>query len=240
MPRRHQHGPTTQDTREIMFSIFRDADQLQNVEGQINDMLGSARRMFDLAAGALLMDQSPTEVSEEVWALDKQLNKTERSIRRELLIHGTVRGAEVDQGLMLVYMSITKDIERIGDYCKNIWDLANLGVDLRSGSDADELKRHATEVADLLTEGAEAFINQDSNAVHQLIPRIQALEAHFDEHVDTNLKSEKPGYVAAPRALLFRHLKRIASHSSNVLSSVVMPVDRLDFYKKSKAVEGQS
>jgi phosphate uptake regulator len=223
-----------------MFSIFRDADQLQNVEDQINEMLGSARRMFDLACGALLMDESPSEVSEELWSLDKELNRTERSIRRELLIHGTVRGAEVDQGLMLVYMSITKDIERIGDYCKNIFDLANLGVDLRSGPDADGLRQHTKEVADLLTEGSDAFINQDADAVHQLIPKIRALEAHFDAHVDTNLQSEKPGYVAAPRALLFRHLKRIASHSSNVLSSVVMPVDRLDFYKKSKAVEGPS
>lgn len=220
-----------------MFSIFRDADQLQNVEDQTDDMLGDARKMFDLAISSLLGDTSPEDVKDELWALDKDLNRTERAIRRELLVHGTVRGAEVDQGLMLVYMSVAKDIERIGDYCKNIWDMANLGIDFSADDDFAELREHASEVAQILTSGSEAFINEDSDAVHALIPKIQELETHFDSHVDTYMRDERPGYFAAPRALFFRHLKRIASHTSNVLSSVVMPVDRLDFYKKSKAID---
>ncbi len=220
-----------------MFSIFRDADQLQSVEDQIDEMLANARTMYDLAISSLLGHRTPADVSEELWELDKALNKAERLIRRELLVHGTVRGAEVDQGLMLVYMSISKDIERIGDYCKNIWDLADINIDLRSGDDLLDLQHHAGEVAELLQAGAEAFVNEDSEAVHELVPRIRDLAGHFDNHVDEYVTSDRPGYYAAPRALLFRHLKRIAAHLSNVLSSVVMPVDRLDFYKKSKAVE---
>ena len=221
-----------------MFSIFRDADQLQAVEEQIDEMLKNARTMFDLAISALLGHRSPEDVSDELWELDKSLNRAERMIRRELLVHGTVRGAESDQGLMLVYMSISKDIERIGDYCKNIWDLADLNIDLRTGDDLVHLQDHAGEVAALLKSGTEAFLVEDADAVHELVERIIELSVHFDEHVDDYVTSEKPGYYAAPRALLFRHLKRIASHLSNVLSSVVMPVDRLDFYKKSKSVDG--
>jgi hypothetical protein len=37
--------------------------------------------------------------------------------------------------------------------------------------------------------------------------------------------------------LFYRYMKRISAHLSNVLTSIVMPVDRIDFYKKSKAVE---
>lgn len=219
-----------------MFSIFRDADQLQVVGDQIDTMLSDVRTMYDLAVSSLLGHRSPADVSEELWAMDKSLDKAERDIRREL-VHGTVRGAEVDQGLMLVYMSISKDIERIGDYCKNIWDLADLDIDLRSGDDLIELQQHAGEVAELLNAGTEAFLNEDAEAVHELVPRIHELESHFDHHVDDYVTSERPGYYAAPRALLFRHLKRIAAHLSNVLSSVVMPVDRLDFAKKSKALD---
>lgn len=50
--------------------------------------------------------------------------------------------------------------------------------------------------------------------------------------------SDLPGRHAAPRALFYRYIKRISAHLSNTLSSVVMPVDRLDFYKESKAVVG--
>ncbi len=44
---------------------------------------------------------------------------------------------------------------------------------------------------------------------------------------------EAPDAVA--RALLYRYLKRINAHSMNVLTSLVMPLHRLDFYDEKKA-----
>ena len=37
------------------------------------------------------------------------------------------------------------------------------------------------------------------------------------------------------RALLYRYLKRITAHLMNVISSLVMPVHRLDYYDEKKA-----
>ena len=222
-----------------MFSIFRDADQLENVEEQLDMMLNQGRRMFDLASDAIFGEQEVDAVQEELWGLDKELNKTERAIRRELMVHGTVRGAEVDQGLMLAYMSVAKDMERIGDYCKNIWDLAHTGVRLGGHADTAVLKKHAAEVARLLASGTEAFVNDDFDAVHDLIPSIQDNETQYDKLVHQYVVSDEVGSVAASRALFFRYLKRISAHLSNVLSSVVMPVDRLDFYKESKAIDAE-
>jgi phosphate uptake regulator len=222
-----------------MFSIFRDADQLENVEEQLDAMLNRGLQMFDLASDAIFGIQPVEAVQEELWSLDKELNKTERAIRRELMVHGTVRGAEVDQGLMLAYMSVAKDMERIGDYCKNIWDLAHTGVRLGDSSDTAELKKHASEVARLLATGTAAFVSDDLEAVHDLIPSIQDNESQYDKLVHQYVMSDEIGSVAAPRALFFRYLKRISAHLSNVLSSVVMPVDRLDFYKESKAIDAE-
>jgi hypothetical protein len=36
------------------------------------------------------------------------------------------------------------------------------------------------------------------------------------------------------RALYFRFLKRITAHVMNFLTSLVMPVDRLDYYDEAK------
>ena len=127
-----------------MLSIFRDADQLENVEAQLLEMLASCEDTFDLATGAVFGEMDVTEAGDQLEVLDKGLNKTERAIRRELLVHGTVRGAEVDQGLMLTYMSVAKDIERIGDYCKNIWNLAQMGINFGGGDDRDELRTHCS------------------------------------------------------------------------------------------------
>ena len=183
------------------------------------------------------MSRTWSKAAKKLEAIDKELNRTERSIRRELLVHGTVRGAEVDQGLMLTYMSVAKDIERIGDYCKNIWNLAQMGVNLSGGPDEEGLTKHRDRVAELIQLTLDAFSAQDTDKAHLLLPAIKKDTQYYDGHLVENVSSDLPGNVAAPRALFYRYIKRISAHLSNTLTSVVMPVDRLDYYKKSKAVD---
>jgi len=220
-----------------MFSFFRDADQLEAIERQLIEMLGACQESFRLATGALFGEEDVAESGEALRALDKGINKTERAIRRELLVHGTVRGVEVDQGLMLTYMSVAKDIERIGDKCKDIWELADLGANLSEGEDADELKKHSAHVADLITETLDTFSHGDAERVHRLIPAINEDAAHYDSHVAEFVMSDMVSRHAAPRALFYRYIKRLSGHLSNILSSIVMPVDRLDFYNPEKAID---
>jgi hypothetical protein len=112
-----------------------------------------------------------------------------------------------------------------------------MGVNLATGTDREELISHRKRVASLLKESLEAFRAEDTEQVHQLIQGIDADTSHYDEHIIEFVNSDLPGREAAPRALFYRYMKRISAHLSNVLTSIVMPVDRIDFYKKSKAVE---
>ncbi len=220
-----------------MFSIFRDADQMETAEEQLTAMLASCQDTFELAAGAVFGEMGVKEAGDQLATIDRDLNKTERAVRREMLVHGTVRGAEVDHGLMMAYMSVAKDIERIGDYCKNIWNLAQVGVNLSQGEDSDELMSHRKRVTSILHDSLEAFRNQDTDKVHDLIKGIDQDTTHYDDHIVEFVNSDLPGRVATPRALFYRYIKRISAHLSNVLTSVVMPVDRIDFYKESKALD---
>lgn len=217
-----------------MFSIFKEADSLRAVEAQFESMLADCRRMYELAMSAVFGDAPPDAVSQELWALDKAVNRAERAIRRDLLVHSAVKHADLEQGLILAYMSVAKDIERIGDYCKNVWDLANNGVNLSENGDTEALRERVQEVAVLLDEGSRAFIAQDEKSVHELIPRLEMTAASHDQLVFGYLKTTEPGSKVVPRALLFRFLKRIVGHMANVLSSVVMPLDRIDYYKQPK------
>lgn len=219
-----------------MFSAFRDEDQLNNVEQQLIEMLAQCQDAYRLATSAAFGEADVAEAGDELKALDKEINRTERAIRRELLVHGTVRGAEVDQGLMLTYMSLAKDIERIGDKCKDIWELAEMGANLSLGPD-DDTQQHRAHVAKLIGDTLEAFAEEDAAKVHELIPGIQADGDHFDTHVVKFVMSDQPAREAAPRALFYRYIKRLSKHLSNVLSSIVMPVDRLDFYNADKAID---
>jgi phosphate uptake regulator len=220
-----------------MFSIFRDSDQLENVEQQLAAMLAQCQDAYRLATEAIFGERDPVTAGEELFALDQEINRAERAVRRELLVHGTVRGAEVDQGLMLTYMSVAKDIERIGDKCKDIWELTEMGANLSVGDDTEELIKHRNHVAQLIEWTLDAFTTEDAAKVHELISTIDQDAGHYDTHVFHFVQSDLPSRFASPRALFYRYIKRLSKHLSNILSSVVMPVDRLDFYKKSKALD---
>ncbi len=216
-----------------MFSIFKEADN-REIEAHLDGMLADCIRMYDLATDALFGVQTSEAVRDELWAIDKQVNRGERAVRRELLVRGAVRHAEMEQGLLFAYMSVAKDIERIGDYCKNIWDLTKIGVNLGDMADTESLREEAETIRGLLEAGKAAFVAQDQKAVHQLIPRLDMAAANHDQLVYALVKTEAPGSEAVPRALYFRFLKRIVSHLENVLTSVVMPLDRIDYYKQPK------
>lgn len=220
-----------------MFSIFKEADN-QEIEAQLDGMLADCIQMFELATNALFGVQTSEAVRDEVWALDKQVNRRERTVRRELLVRGAVRHAEMEQGLLFAYMSVAKDLERIGDYCKNIWDLTNIGVNLGGQEDTESLRGEAIVIRELLEAGRTAFAAQDQKAVHELIPRLEMAAANHDRLVFGLARSDSPGSQAVPRALYYRFLKRIVSHLENVLTSVVMPLDRIDYYKHPKSDSG--
>ncbi len=222
-----------------MFSIFRDYDQLESVEQQLAAMLAQCQDAYRIATEAVFGESDPTSAGEELLALDQEINRAERAVRRELLVHGTVRGAELDFGLMLTYMSVAKDIERIGDKCKDIWELTGMGANFSVGDDLKELTRHREHVAELITWTLDAFTTEDAEKVHELISTIDDDADHYDTHVLHFVQSDLPARHAAPRALFYRYIKRLSRHLSNILSSVVMPVDRLDFYKRSKAIDAE-
>ena len=220
-----------------MFSLFRDSDQIDTIEKQLVEMLASCQDAFRLATDAVFGQGDVAADGEALKTLDKEINRTERAIRRELLVHGTVRGAETDLGLMLTYMSAAKDIERIGDKCKDIWELAEMGATFTNEPDATEMRNWRDHVAQLIKDTVDAFSQEDSAKVHELIQLILADEDKHDAQVVKYAKSDLPAREATPKVLFYRYIKRLSAHLANILSTVVMPVDRIDFYNPDKAVD---
>lgn len=210
-------------------------DQLDSLNAEVLDMLASCRHTFDAAINTVLGGTAPEAVGKDIRKTDRSINKAERRIRRALIVHASTRGAAADIGSILVLMSITKDIERVGDYAKNIWDLADNGVDMTADDDVDELRKRRDAVSRLITDASQIFATQDVEAAHATIQAADDLMDEFDAEIARLVTTEAPGSRAVPRALLYRYLKRITAHLMNVLSAVVMPVDRLDYYDEDKA-----
>lgn len=221
----------------MVFDLFRGSDesQIELIEKQIQEMLASCSSTFAMAVDAVMNRVPASEVGSSLRKSDRSVNRKERSIRRELLIHLGVRGSGADTPLILTYMSIIKDIERVGDNAKNLWDLAVDGVDFSNGSDSTHFEKKFVETAALITETARIFQEKDAKTAASLLPEIDSRQDLMDELIDGWVVSSEPSHVGVPRALALRYMKRITAHLGNVLTALVMPFDRLDYWDEDKA-----
>ena len=206
-----------------------DDDALGHVEATVQEMLSDDRHSFDLAISALLSGANAEAVGPDLYETDRRVNEAEQRVRRELVVHVSVRPA-ASVPATLVYMSIVKDVERVGDYAKNIFDLAAEGVDLSSADDREELYAIAKRVSEMITESGKVFAAEDVDRARELSDSGDVMLDDFDRRVTALLRSDDVASMAVPRALLFRYQKRIVSHLMNLLSAVFMPVDQLDYF----------
>ena len=213
----------------MVMSFFRsDEGGISQIESQVQRMIADARHTFDLAMNAVTGGAVET-VADEVRRTDRQINVTEIEIRRELLVHISVHGT-ADAGEMLVFMNMIKDLERIGDYNKNIFDLALEGVSFSGAEDLEQILGFRDELSSRIALMGEILDTRDEDRARAYIERGDQLRREFDGLVNELVHATAPALVAVPRALLYRFLKRVAAHCANVATAVVMPVDRLDYF----------
>lgn len=207
---------------------------LADIDAQIEQMLEDGRFCFDSAVKALFGEADPQAVGPEIHNVDRRINATERQVRRQLVVHTSVHRAGADVPLVLAYMTIIKDIERIGDYAKNIWDLAAHGVNMANDEDQPFLAGHHERVSRMITEASRAFVERDVEESQRLAEEGDGLLDVYDDQVHQLVASDMPSHHGVPRALLLRYYKRITAHLLNVLSAVLMPLDRIDYYDENR------
>ena len=217
----------------MVMSFFRRPDDsgIDHIEAQVQRMVTDARHTFDLAMNAVT-GGSVASVADEVRRTDRQINVTEMEIRRELVVHFSVH-AGGDATEMLVFMNMVKDLERIGDYNKNVFDLAEEGVSFAEADDLERILGFRDEISSRIALMGEILTVRDEGRARAYIARSDELRREFDALVNGLVHSTEPALHAVPRALLYRFLKRITAHSMNVVTAVVMPVDRLDYYDEA-------
>ena len=218
----------------MVMSFFRRPEEsgLENIESQVQRMVNDARHTFDLALSAVTGGAVET-VADEIRETDRQINATEVEIRRALLVHASVHGG-IDTPEVLAFMNMIKDLERIGDYNKNIFDLAEEGVSFTESPELNSILSLRDEVSSRISLMGEILSMRDEARARTYIERGDEMRKDFDRRVNELLHSTEEAVTAVPRALLFRFLKRVSAHSSNVVSAVVMPVDQLDYYDESE------
>jgi PhoU domain len=211
----------------MVLSFFRRGESgMEHVTQRVVAMLADARRSFDLATSALLGGVDPASVSDELWATDARINAAEQELRRELVVHVAVSGAD-DIGDVIGYTLLIKKVERIGDQAKNVWDLADEGASLAGAPDAAEFLAIHHEVSAMFGEVAALLADpeHDPERLSAFQAKAHELRVAEEAHIRALMHSDEPGRHAVPRAILHRYLKRIIANLAGIVTTAAEPVD---------------
>ncbi len=204
---------------------------LDQMISEMGQMLEDAVDMYRPIAEVLTGRRELTkEAHDLVYATDRKINRLQRKIRKQIVEHLVV-SAGTDVPISLVLMSVTKDAERVGDMCKNMLEVAEaLGKPLENGTYGERFRKLLAETEALFAPTSEAFRSSNKELGREAVERGRALAKECDALIDDLLEDELPTRHAVLYALLSRYLKRLCSHLSNIATSVVMPLHRLDYF----------
>ena len=218
-----------------LLDLWRSRDFPDEAFEQALQMLEDCRWMFETVSDALTGRTEVKNISEEIYTRDKEVNRAERDIRSRILTHLAVH-PETDVPTCLVLMSIVKDIERIGDYCKNIFEVAilykqRLGEEGRYMAPLHDIR---TTICQLFTDTAGAIRDSDLDLAGRVVETGRSVARRCDELIESLIRDDLPTSKTVAYTLLSRHYKRVGAHLVNIATSVINPLDQLDFKARPK------
>ena len=218
-----------------LFKIFSDRDPLSEVSDDFAKMLDLTQNMTHLA-GQIFFGEEEKRARDQVLRLDIQVNELERVIRRALLVHLAVPGNSVDVPYSLLLMSLVKDVERLGDYAKNLAEIVDIRPEPHpEGQVLSELMAIRQSVTVAYQSCAKVVTSAQRKEATELIRRGRETARRCDQLITGIGSSDYDAATTTAFILGTRYYKRINAHVLNVLSSVVMPLDKVDYYDEKES-----
>ena len=204
-------------------------ESLDSIDAKLSEMLTDSMRIYDLSMNCLLGDTNLDTVRDELYSTDKKINELHRDVRREMIIHSAVNSRNLDIPLLLSYMTMSKDIERIGDYCKNLFEIAETGNTFTQGDELDDYIELRNDIGKLIIYLQSCLNLEDESKVQDLITLGSSLSTNLDDKITALLENKEKIQYPVATTLFFRYLKRIVSHIVNAATALIMPTDQIDY-----------
>lgn len=218
-----------------LVTIWNSEDSLSQAWTSSNEMLQLSHEMFTDSINALRSGEK-NKVIKSIKLRDEEINQYHRDIRKKVVTHYSVSKdvTNINSGLVLINMVV--DIERVGDYTKNILDLAKYyPKKLRSEKISEDLRIIEQAVIERFQNTVKAVEEMDEIAAKELIKSYRSdLGKLSDNLVASSISGDlKIGeeHMASSMVLYARYLKRIGAHLKNITSVVINPFESIGYKK---------
>ena len=218
-----------------LVNIWKSEDNLSQAWSSSNDMLGFSHEMFKDSIDALRSGEK-NKVIKNIKQRDEEINQYHRDIRKKVVTYYSVSKdvTNINSGLVLINMVV--DIERVGDYTKNILDLAKYyPKKLRSEEVSEDLRVIEQAVIERFQNTVTAVEKMDEISAKELIKSYRSDLGKLSDNLVASSISGKleigEEHMASSMVLYARYLKRIGAHLKNITSVVVNPFESIGYKK---------
>ena len=218
-----------------LFMLFSENEPTRKSTEMFTEMLRIVEHLVVDASHIYWGRHVTLDEKQGLYTDDIQVNRLQRKIRKEIMFSlAGFATSDVPYGLML--MSLVKDVERIGDYAKNLAEVHELTETGFGDLPKDELTHRLREVADFIENHSKSvidiYINSDAESASSISHLMRTLASLCDQIIEGAARNGYDGAVAVNLALAARYYKRILAHFLNLMSSLLMPLHRLDYAEK--------
>jgi phosphate transport system protein len=218
-----------------LIKLFSRESLLDQAYSDVITMLKDDQEMFDEAVRTLRRTDT-SELRFDFREKDRKINKFEREVRKKVLTHLSIQQG-FDVAAALIVTSIVHDVERIGDYCKNIAELAlAYPKKLQLGIYEERYKKAEEVISERIRNTTKALENFDTAYAVKILEGHRGITKGCDQMLKKLINEKVKGFSAgeyAALALYTRYLKRTSAHLTNIASSIVNPFHRIGFKPKS-------
>jgi phosphate uptake regulator len=216
--------------RELL-SILRSGEPLTPIGDSFTKMVEIAADLTVRAGKIYFQEQTDREQLLEVRREDVKVNKLQRKIRKRVVMHLSVSRNAPDLPYCLLLMSLVKDVERIGDYAKDLSFIHEFAPATFGNHEiVRELRRIRAGVEEMMVSVKHVLDSYDNEQAVRLIRQGRGLIDCGDEVLRALAKHPFDAATHTALVLGTQYYRRLCGHALNLLSSVVMPLHKLDYY----------
>ncbi len=212
------------------FDVLHGKDFISKIHEDFSNMLELSEKMFREAQWYLFVEETEEDMHDEIFKMDKEINKLEGNIRSKILEHLSLR-VFTDIPASLVMMSVVKDAERLGDYIKNISEARTiLNGPVNQAIYQELLGEVEIKITEMFSFTKEAFISSNKELAEQVGNSKKILSVKCEDIIQKIASSNMSARDAVAYALLTRYYKRLVSHLGNIATTVILPFSEIGHY----------
>ncbi|MFO7872287.1 MAG: PhoU domain-containing protein [Candidatus Undinarchaeales archaeon] len=226
-------------TFKEISDIYRKRPILNKAYKSALEMLKKDQEMFEHVCDALLSTISKEKVSKDEDIIknlskeDDEINEYASDVRRHILEYLAENSAP-DVKSSLVLTSLIIDLERLGDYTKDLAKITLFDpVNLFDGGYLDIIREYKEHLVKMFENTVVAFGQHDKDTAENVMKMNKEFRERTDKILlEVNEDSRLRKRDAITYTLMTRYFRRVAGHLENIASSVISPFPYIGFKKR--------